>query len=150
MSAGIGLIGVAAQSAEQRATELRTKGYDVDQDGNLNECAYNYMTMAPYGRYEEHPTSHLKFKGMRHPDFDRMKRAVLESAVNIPNDNILAWDVVVTRTGEVKFLEVNAYSIGIDWMQYAFGPLFGDLTEKVIDWCATHHELAHERIVRFG
>ena len=31
----LGLAGIAAQSAEQRATELQTKDYDVDDDGSL-------------------------------------------------------------------------------------------------------------------
>ena len=35
MSGGLSLVGVAAQSAEQRALALQTKDYDVDEEGNL-------------------------------------------------------------------------------------------------------------------
>ena len=35
MSGGLSLVGLALQSAEQRAMDLQTKGYDVDDDGNL-------------------------------------------------------------------------------------------------------------------
>ena len=121
----------------------------VDNDGNLAEAAYSFMTMKPYERYLEHPATHIRFKGQCHPDFEKMKATVIALAAKIPYMNILAWDVVSTPDHEVKILEVNSYSISVDWIQYGNGPLFGDYTQRVIDWCRAHRHLGISRAVNF-
>ena len=52
--------------------------------------------------------------------------------------NMLSWDMLADKNGDVKILEVNATSQSHDWLQFDFGALFGDYTEQVVDWCATH------------
>ena len=67
-----------------------------------------------------------------------MCKVACECHANIPNANLLSWDMVVDENKIVKILEVNAKSQGVDWPQFDFGALFGDDTEAVIDWCVEH------------
>lgn len=114
----------------------------VDANGQLGPKGYNWVMHGGYREYAEHPTSHVKFAGQCHPHFAAMKAAVIECATRIPYMNILGWDVLATEEGAIKFVEVNSTSIGTDWMQYGFGPLFGDLTEAVIAWAVVHRDFA--------
>lgn len=122
----------------------------VDENGRLGECAFSYMAMTQYARYTEHPVTHICFKGKLHPMFEQMRQAVLSQHKRIPYNNILAWDVVSTNDGSIKILEVNAVTISIDWVQYGFGPLFGEYTEKIVNWCVSHRSLAEIRLVSNG
>lgn len=113
----------------------------VDANGNLSRYAYSWYKDAPYARYEEHPVTKMRFAGEKYPNFDVIKSVVKHAAERIPYMNILGWDVLVDENDIVRILEVNAMSIGMDWPQYDFGGLFGDLTEDVVEWCAAHKEL---------
>ena len=112
----------------------------MDENGNLSKYAYSWYKDAPFARYEEHPVTGVKFAGQRHPNFDEIKAVVIKAAARIPYMNILGWDILVDGKGDVRILEVNAMSLGMDWPQYDFGGLFGALTEDVVEWCASHKD----------
>ena len=88
-----------------------------------------------------HPTSGVSFAGKVHPFWDKMCETACRYQAVIPNANMLSWDMVVDDKGAVKILEVNAVSQGIDWPQFAFGPLFGDDTEDLVEWCRSNARL---------
>ena len=107
----------------------------VSTSGELGRTAYNWYKADPF---PEHPSTHIKFAGQVHPYFGKMKELACKYAAQVPNMNMLSWDMVADKSGEVKILEVNATSQSHDWLQFDFGALFGDYTERVVDWCATH------------
>ena len=116
----------------------------VSTDGELGKTAYNWYKADPF---PEHPLSHVKFAGQRHPFFPKMKELACHYAAKVHNMNMLSWDMLADKNGNVKILEVNATSQSHDWLQFDFGALFGDYTEKVVDWCAAH--LDYDRFAHF-
>jgi hypothetical protein len=109
----------------------------VSLDGRLSKCAHNWYKADPF---LEHPTSHINFEGLKHPHFEKMKELACKYAAKVHNMNMLSWDMIADMNGDVKILEVNATSQSHDWLQFDFGSLFGDYTEQVVDWCASHQK----------
>lgn len=109
----------------------------VSLDGRLSKCAHNWYKA---DSFLEHPTSHIKFEGQKHPHFEKMKELACKYAAKVHNMNMLSWDMIADINGDVKILEVNATSQSHDWLQFDFGSLFGDYTEQVVDWCASHQK----------
>lgn len=124
-------------ATESIVDNLSSGGVSVslDSDGNFDSCAYTYRDRK---RVAEHPTSKIKFQGLRHPYFKEMSKTITTLASNIPNHNFISWDVIVDNQGQVKIIEANLSSQNPDICQLAFGPLFGDYTEKIIDWVVNH------------
>lgn len=103
--------------------------------GALSPVAYNWYHCDPH---PTHPLTGLRFAGTVHPYWAAMKAAAIKYAAKVPDMNMLSWDMLADKDGNVKILEVNATSQSSDWLQFAYGPLFADETERVVDWCATH------------
>lgn len=57
---------------------------------------------------------------------------------NILSYNLLSFDLVQRDDGSVCVVVINATSQGITQLQYDLGGLFGENTEKLVDWCAAH------------
>ena len=109
----------------------------VSTDGELGKTAHNWYRADPF---PEHPSSHIPFKGQVHPYFGKMKELARKYAARVHNMNMLSWDMLADKEGNIKILEVNAASQSHDWLQFDFGALFGEHTEQVVDWCASHLE----------
>lgn len=107
----------------------------IDRQGEIDNHAYAWLD---FKEFDEHPTSHIKFGGMKFPYYDKAVAKITELARRNPNMNIMTWDIVIDRDENVRILEINASSISFDWMQFNFGSFFGDDTEAVVDWCASH------------
>ena len=84
------------------------------------------------------PVSRIKFGGMKFPYYEKAVAKITELARRNPNMNIITWDIVIDSKENVRILEINTSGIGIDWLQFNFGSLFGVHTERVVDWCASH------------
>jgi hypothetical protein len=69
---------------------------------------------------------------------DEVKRVAGILAANHYHSRILGFDLCVDKNSQVKLIEVNNMDIGFDLIQYLVGPLLGDLTEEVIDYCKKH------------
>ena len=80
----------------------------------------------------------IQFKGQVHPYFGKMKELACKYAARVHNMNMLSWDMLADKDGNIKILEVNAASQSHDWLQFDFGALFGEYTEQVVDWCSEH------------
>lgn len=107
------------------------------ETGALSPVAYNWFHCDPH---PTHPLTGVKFGGTVHPHWEAMKAAAIKYAAKVPDMNMLSWDMLVDADGNVKILEVNATSQSSDWLQFAYGSLFGDETENVVDWCARNKQ----------
>ena len=107
----------------------------VSTEGELGRVAHNWYKADPF---PEHPTSHVKFAGQVHPHFGKMKELACKYAARINTMNMLSWDMLADKAGGIKILECNEISQSHDWLQFDFGSLFGQCTERVVDWCAGH------------
>lgn len=111
--------------------------------------------LSPFGRdwyklhvFTKHPTSGIEFGGLVHPFYRQMEELSCKFAAKMPNFNLISWDMVADREGVVKILEINLTKEGSDWEQYDFGPFFGDLTEKTVEWCVANSKYDSFRHIR--
>jgi hypothetical protein len=51
----------------------------------------------------------------------------------IPHFKLVSWDIAIDDTNEAVLIEANMRKGGIDIIQFNSGPIFGDLTERVLD-----------------
>lgn len=56
--------------------------------------------------FESHPKSHIKFDGFEIPNWDKIKKMVLEAALVNKEIHVVGWDVAVTKDG-ATFIEGN-------------------------------------------
>ena len=98
-------------------------------DGKLDKYAYTCFTGE---RFEKHPQG-LVFEGHPVPSFEKVIATVKIAAQRIGNFRLVSWDMAVDENGEVLLVEANMRKGGVDSIQIDNGPMFGDLTERILD-----------------
>jgi hypothetical protein len=102
----------------------------VNSEGDLNSFAVN-----KYGVKTE-IVNGIRLTGLSpNPFVKKVDRAAIEIASNIFYSRLLGIDFAINEEGEVVFIEVNHGYNGINFFQYNNGPLFGDFTDEVIEFC---------------
>lgn len=93
----------------------------IDKKGRGGSHAYNYS-----GKYigDEHPDSGYKFNQVKIPNFEAVLTACKKSHQLFPYVRYIAWDVCVTREGDIKFLEWNTRMPGFWFYEARLGPLW--------------------------
>lgn len=100
----------------------------IKDGGKLDKYAYTYYTGE---RFEKHPQG-LVFEGYEVPSFDKVIETVKVLAQTIGCFRLVSWDMGVGADGSVILIEANMRKGGINLHQFDNGPLFGDLTERVL------------------
>lgn len=100
----------------------------IHDDGKLTKYAYN--------RRGEHFACHPQgavFDNCHIPNYDDCKKLVLSLANRFAKvAKLIAWDLAIDENGVPVLIEINLPYSGIDLLQIANGPLFGDKTEQII------------------
>ena len=81
------------------------------ESGTLSEA----RCLHDLNSYDVHPDSHKPIKGVMIPQWDDMKRDILEAANHLPYMDFIAWDLVVTEDG-ISVIEANTSS-GVNIIQ---------------------------------
>ena len=121
-------------SKVDNATAKDNAGYDgmscgIDENGCLKKYAHGYTT----GNVcEQHPDG-LIFEGFQIPFFDKAVELVKLAHPLIGHFRLVSWDVAIDKEGNPVLVEANMRKGGINFHQFNNGPLFGDLTERVLD-----------------
>ncbi len=66
---------------------------------------------------------------------DEVKRVAGLLAKSHVHSRVLGFDLCVDKNSQVKLIEVNNMDIGMELLQHLVGPLLGDLTTEVVDYC---------------
>jgi len=101
----------------------------IDENGCLKKFATTYYTGE---KFERHPQG-LIFKGFRVPSFDKAIELVKRIHPTISHFRLVSWDIAIDETGTPVLIEANMRKGGINLNQFNNGPLFGDLTDRVLD-----------------
>ena len=109
---------------------------DIDKDGKLSDYGVDH----DFGKYTEHPTSKIAFKGFTVPYYADMCKVACEVAKKVPGYNLLSFDMIARPEGTPCIIEINATSMTLAQLQ-TVRPLFGGETEEVMHWCAAHRSL---------
>ena len=97
----------------------------VQLDGQLEKEAMNKDS-----KWLTHHPGGTKFSEIKIPSYDRVIAAVKKAHKDVPHFRIIGWDFSIAESGEPVFIEYNG-APGMN--QVSCGPLFGDLTEAVLD-----------------
>ena len=103
----------------------------ISPEGKLNDFAVDKM-----GNRFEDMQYLLQNKGASIPGLDAMKSIALSIASQYHYHRLLGFDFCYTDENEVKLLEINCKNIETNFLQMNNGPLFGEFTEEVINYCA--------------
>lgn len=101
----------------------------INEDGSLKSYATTYYT-------GEHLTQHpqgLVFEGFKVPSYDKAVELVKQAHPLIPHFRLVSWDIAIDENGDALLIEPNMRKGGINLNQFNNGPLFGDMTERVLD-----------------
>jgi hypothetical protein len=78
---------------------------------------------------DRHPNGTV-FSDVTIPSYEKVIEAIQKAHKNIPHFRILGWDFSIDEAGDPVLIEYNG-APGLN--QISCGPLFGDLTEQVLD-----------------
>lgn len=101
----------------------------IKADGYIDNIAYAYYSGE---RFEKHPQG-LVFEGFKVPSYHKAVKLVKDIHPCIGHFRLVSWDLSVDEEGDVLLIEANMRKGGINLQQFSNGPLFGDLTERVLD-----------------
>ncbi len=100
----------------------------IDNDGRLKKYGHILYrgTQTPC-----HPQGFV-FENFEIPQYDKIIASVNRMAQYTGNFRLVSWDMAVDDNDEVLLIEANMRKGGIAIHQFNNGPLFGDLTKKVL------------------
>lgn len=98
-------------------------------DGTLKKYAHTYYTGESF---EKHPQG-LVFEGFKVPSYEKAVELVKKAAPMIPHFRLVSWDIAIDEDGDAVFIEANMRKGGINLHQFDNGPLFGELTDRVLE-----------------
>lgn len=68
---------------------------------------------------------------------DILKQIEYEHTNHFALCKFIGWDIAINEQGEAVVLELNSSQPGVIGEQLISGPIFGDRTQEVIDYCKT-------------
>lgn len=101
----------------------------IHEDGSLDDYAY-YNESGE--KTKVHPQGYV-FKGNSVPSYDKIIELVNRAQQEIGHFRLVAWDIAVDEDGEAVLVEANMRKGGFDILQFSNGPIFGDLTDRVMN-----------------
>jgi hypothetical protein len=105
----------------------------IRENGQLKDVAYSRSGI----RYDRHPQG-VRFNECFIPSFDKVKAMLLMLQEKMAHLRMISWDIAIGHDGEPILIEGNFRSGGPCVHQFNNGPLFGDLTDKVLNEVFLH------------
>ena len=101
----------------------------IDEQGRLKKYATTYYTGE---KLKQHPQG-LVFEGFKVPAYEKAIELVKKAHQMIPHFRLVSWDIAIDDTCSPVLIEANMRKGGINLNQFNNGPLFGDMTDRVLD-----------------
>lgn len=101
----------------------------IDRNGKLKKYAFDLS----YNRYATHSNSNIKFEGYQIPKHDEAVALCKKMHTKLLHFDLVSWDIAISLESEIFIVEYNIHGQSIDLHQLSNGPIFGDLTNEVID-----------------
>lgn len=99
----------------------------INEDGTLKDSGIHSCGE----RISKLPNG-IEFAGKKIPNYDMACKMVTNAHMRMPMFRIVGWDVTIDENLNPIIMEYNLKGMGIYYYQLVNGPLFGDITEKVI------------------
>jgi len=101
----------------------------IQENGCLRSIGHDRL-----GNTVPHHPSGFHFETCTIPNYHRVLSVVKRAALRVPQFGIASWDFAMDESGEPVLIEYNVGKGGIDLHQYANGPLYGEKTDRVLDY----------------
>ena len=101
----------------------------INKNGTLKKYATNCYTGQ---RFEQHPQGFV-FEGHKIPGYDDAIQLIKTVHPSIPHFRLVSWDIAINDLSEPILIEANMRKGMIELNQFNNGPLFGKLTDRVLD-----------------
>lgn len=100
----------------------------IKENGQLKEVAYSAHGI----KYDKHPQGYT-FNQCIIPSYNKVLELVRKQHVKMGHFRLISWDIAIGADGEPILIEANLRNGECDFHQFNNGPLFGDLTEEVLE-----------------
>lgn len=98
----------------------------------------NAHTVDKYGTQRRDWPWLVQKAGTAVPAFQEMCRLAVKIAPSFPYHRLLGFDFCVDMDGQVRLIEINLKNLEINFLQMNNGPLFGEHTTEVVEYCSTN------------
>lgn len=100
----------------------------IDKNGYLKKYGYDKK-----GRKLEELHSGFKFEGYKIEGYDKIIEIIKEQHKKFAHFKLISWDFAIDENHNPVFIEFNLKRGELDFHQICNGPLFGDLTDEVLE-----------------
>lgn len=100
----------------------------IEDDGKLKPVAYNAKGV----RFDRHPTSNIMFDKYIIPNYQEVRKLVVEQAKKCPHFRLVSWDIALDKNNSPVMIEANLKYGELDFHQLNNGPLFGEDTKEIL------------------
>lgn len=100
----------------------------IRADGRLKDVAYSAKGI----KYEKHPQGYV-FNECVVPSYDKVLELIKNQHIKMAHFRLISWDIAIGQDGEPILIEANLRNGQCDFHQFNNGPLFGDLTDDVLE-----------------
>lgn len=101
----------------------------IEADGRLKSVAYSVVG----NKFNEHPSTHIKFSNIVVPNFDKTIDLVLKAHPKFPHFRLISWDIALGENDEPILLEANLCDGELDFHQLNNGPIFKEHTKEILN-----------------
>lgn len=106
----------------------------INDQGRLAKNAFANYKGAMDSVYTQHPNSGVVFENYEIPNFDKVIDAIKSVALRYCRiGKMIAWDFSIDERGNPVMIETNMCGVDNSYFQMANGPVFGDLTDQIIE-----------------
>jgi len=103
--------------------------FGVNSDGNFLVPGYDNSLNKIYS----HPNTQIKLSGKAFPYYDLLSKTSLYLHKHVFHYDIISWDMALDINNNPVFIENNPFLQALNGHQIVNGPLFGDLTDQVLE-----------------
>lgn len=129
----------------QYIDNFRAGGFSVgvNNQGAINKFAFNRDGV----RFENVNEIDLRENEFVIPFFEEISSAAKSIAEKNIHHRMLALDMTIDNDNKVHCIEVNNKSNEINFHQLNNGPLFGEFTDEVIEYCIQHKDRLYKEFI---
>ena len=129
----------------QYIDNFRAGGFSVgvNNEGKINSFAFNRDGI----RFEKVNEIELAKNDFIIPYFEKLQSVAIAIAEKNLHHRMLALDMTIDNDNNVRCVEVNNKSNEINFHQLNNGPLFGEFTDEVIDYCIQHKDRLYKEFI---
>jgi hypothetical protein len=102
----------------------------INKEGLLNN-----FVCSKYGRINDTEFDFSHLYSFKVPFYDKIIGYAKRIAPSYYYHRLLGFDFCVTANDEIRLLEINCKNIEINFLQMNNGPLFGEFTNEIIEYC---------------